>query len=344
LDGKINRNVGKIKLLESVAQECAYSLTSILEDPPRYQPELPVAGSPKVFLSHSGDDAETAKELKRRLLASPDARASGLRIWFDKDDLRPGEPWQRQIERAIAEATAFIVYIGSRGVINWVDVEVRAVLSRAATDRNFLFMPVLGPGVGAGALPPFAKLYQGLADPLGETDGIDRLLKAVLWSDWATSTRLIDEPFVGLRAMREEDSGRFLGREAEIAELIEKVREHRVVAVVADSGAGKSSLAAAGFAPKFRGGALSDPSRTAPDERVWHVVTMRPGANPEEGLRAGAGEAAGRLGRPGDERAGLRRRILLADASETASALQCDLPPEKTTTLLIVDQFEELLT
>ena len=36
LDGKINRNVGKIKLLESVAQECAYSLTSILEDPPRY--------------------------------------------------------------------------------------------------------------------------------------------------------------------------------------------------------------------------------------------------------------------------------------------------------------------
>ena len=49
--------------------------------------------------------------------------------------------------------------------------------------------------------------------------------------------------------MREEESDRFFGREAEIAELVEKFRKHRIVAVVADSGTGKSSLARAGFAP-----------------------------------------------------------------------------------------------
>ena len=71
---------------------------------------------------------------------------------------------------------------------------------------------------------------------------------------------------------------------------------------------------------------------------------MRPGANPEEGLRTGVSEAAEKLGRSRDERAGLRRRIALDDPSETAFALQCDLPTKKTATLLIVDQFEELFT
>jgi len=114
--------------------------------------------------------------------------------------------------------------------------------------------------------------------------------------------------------------------------------------MVADSGTGKSSLAEAGFAPAFRGGALADLSRSEPDDRVWHVVAMRPRANPEEGLRLGVTEAAEKLGCSRDERAGLRKRIAAADPSETTFALQCDLPARKTATLLIVDQFEELFT
>ena len=66
--------------------------------------------SPFIFLSHSGADSDAARELKRRLLESPDARAAGLKVWFDKDDLRPGGQWQPQIEQAIgAEATSFVV-------------------------------------------------------------------------------------------------------------------------------------------------------------------------------------------------------------------------------------------
>jgi TPR repeat protein len=69
---------------------------------------------------------------------------------------------------------------------------------------------------------------------------------------------------------------------------------------------------------------------------------MRPRANPEEGLRSGVTEAAEKLGRSADERASLRRRIVVSDPSEVAFALECDLPATKTATLLIVDQFEEL--
>ena len=43
--------------------------------------------SPCLFLSHSGADTDAARELKRRLLDSADARAAGLRVWLDKDDL-----------------------------------------------------------------------------------------------------------------------------------------------------------------------------------------------------------------------------------------------------------------
>jgi WD40 repeat protein len=302
--------------------------------------------SPSVFLSHSGADTVGARELKRRLVNAPDARAAGLKVWFDKDDLRPGEGWQPQIEQAIAkEATAFVVYVGSRGVMNWVDVEVRVALSRAVKDKNFLFIPVLAAkSEGASALPPFARLYQGVRDPLAKGEELGKLLKAVLQAKWDSSVKFIDEPFVGLRSMREEEADRFFGRDAEVKELVEKFRELRLVAIVADSGTGKSSLAEAGFAPAFRGGAPMDPSRSEPDDRVWHVVAMRPGANPEEGLRTGVSEAAEKLGRSGNERASLRRRIAVSDPSETAFALQCDLPARKTATLLIVDQFEELLT
>jgi hypothetical protein len=115
--------------------------------------------------------------------------------------------------------------------------------------------------------------------------------------------------------------------------------------LVADSGTGKSSLAQAGLIPAFRGGALADLEREDPDDRVWHVVTMRPGANPEEGLRSGVIAAAEKLGRSADECEGLRERVVVADISKTAYALKCNITPaNKTTTLLIVDQFEELFT
>ena len=306
----------------------------------------PATSPPCIFLSHSGADTEAARKLKDRLLAAPDAHAAGLKVWFDKDDLRPGGQYAPQIEVVIErEATAFVVYVGSKGVVNWVDAEVRVALARAIKDPSFLFIPILAAGsVGSAALPAFARLYQSVRDPLGDGEELGKLLKAVLKSDWDKAAKIIDEPFVGLRSMREEEADRFFGRDAEIEELAEKFRRHRLVAIVADSGTGKSSLAEAGFASAFRGGALADPSRSEPDDRVWHIVSMRPGTNPEKGLRTGVSEAAEKIGLSGSERAGLRKRVALDDPSETAFALQCDLPTKKTATLLIVNQFEELLT
>lgn len=301
-----------------------------------------------LFLSHSGADTEAARELKRRILESPTARDAGLMVWFDKDDLFAGGGWQAQIEVAITrQATAFAVYVGSNGVMNWVEREVRLGLARATGDGAIPFIPVLAqaaPSAAVAALPPFAQQHQGVIDPLGNPAELAKLIDAVLARAPGAPPRLTDEPFVGLRAMTEKESDRFFGREAEIAELVEDLRRNRLVAIVADSGAGKSSLAMAGLAPAWRGGALADPARREPDDAVWHVVIMRPGGDPLEGLRRGVTEAAERMGLSPDARAGLRRRLSLDNTNEAAYALRCDLPAGATETLLVVDQFDELLT
>jgi WD40 repeat protein len=301
---------------------------------------------PILFLSHSGADTESARELKRRLLDSPEARAAGLRVWLDKDDLVAGLGWQAQLEKVIdEEATAFAVQVGSKGIVNWVDSEVRLALSRARNAPDYPFIPILAEGCSvSAALPAFARQYHAVRDPLNDPEEFAKLLGAVLRQSSGKKAIILESPFVGLKAMTEADADRFFGRGEELAELIGKLKWHRLVAIVADSGAGKSSLAQAGLIPKFRGGALADSGAREPDDRLWHVVVMRPRRDPLESLKRGVTEAAERLGRSAEQCAALRKRIDTADPSETAYAIRCDLPVGKTETLLLVDQFEELLT
>ncbi|MGO6683944.1 WD40 repeat domain-containing protein [Rhizobium leguminosarum] len=168
------------------------------------------------------------------------------------------------------------------------------------------------------------------------------LLEAVLQIGKAPA--IIRDPFVGLRAMTEEDAALFFGREDELAELVTKVRDSRLVAVVADSGSGKSSLVRAGLIPRYRGGIFADHFGSGPDERIWHVVVMRPGVSPLTGLRMAVTTAAEQLNLSVREKSELRNALDFSKGQQTAFALQCNLPAATTETLLVVDQFEELFT
>jgi hypothetical protein len=192
-------------------------------------------------------------------------------------------------------------------------------------------------------LPPFARQYQAIHDPLNSSDEFVKLPHAVLRRAPDAKAIVLDSSFVGLKAMTETDADRFFGRGEEIAMLVANLQRHRLIAIVADSGAGKSSLAQAGLIPAFRGGALCDTAGREPDDRIWHVVVMRPCRDPIEGLKRGVTEAAERLGRSAEQCAALRKRIDPMDPSETAYAIRCDLPVGKTETLLIVDHAAGLL-
>jgi hypothetical protein len=89
-------------------------------------------------------------------------------------------------------------------------------------------------------------------------------------------------PYRGLDAFREEDSAFFFGRgsaddpKSPIGELVRKVREHPFVMVIGRSGSGKSSLIYAGLLPALR----------RERDRLWNVLSLRPGPTPLRALAA----------------------------------------------------------
>jgi WD40 repeat protein len=79
-------------------------------------------------------------------------------------------------------------------------------------------------------------------------------------------------PYRGLFAFQEEDANVFFGRESYIAQVIDAVHKNPFVAVVGPSGSGKSSLVYAGLIPRLR--------RQMIGERIWLIVSFRPGTDP----------------------------------------------------------------
>jgi hypothetical protein len=303
---------------------------------------------PKLFLSHAGADTEAARRVKSRIEAAPEAMATGLKVWFDKDDLLAGPvPWQHQLEAAISEwATGFAVYVGSAGVVNWVEAEVRLALSRAmVSEGRFPFVPIIAAAAGgSAALPGFARQFQGVIDVENRPEEFRKLLAAAVGGAEAGTLQAEAEPFFGLRAIDEKRCHLFFGRDQETEEVLLRLGRSPILIVDGDSGSGKSSLVKAGVVPRWRGGALAEMEGRRPADDIWHVIELQPGRNPRRAL----GEAVERASRQ------LSNSFIdvdkMASAAEQGTidtvrrALRCGLPPDATRTLLVVDQFEELVT
>jgi formylglycine-generating enzyme required for sulfatase activity len=140
--------------------------------------------------------------------------------------------------------------------------------------------------------------------------------------------RLIDEtrsPFRGLAAFTEADAQDFHGREAETDAVIERLRTEGLVPIVGPSGVGKSSFINAGLVPRLR-------------ELGPHlVVTVRPGRRPLASVVA----ALSQVGSTGV------RDVLATVATAPGAlvrALRMLAAERRARVLLVIDQFEEVLT
>ncbi|HRI63888.1 MAG TPA: protein kinase [Polyangium sp.] len=76
-------------------------------------------------------------------------------------------------------------------------------------------------------------------------------------------------PFAGLAAFQERDAARFFGRETMVEQIVSRLVEQPLLALVGASGAGKSSLVRAGVIPALRRGG-----------DAWESFIMRPGPRP----------------------------------------------------------------
>lgn len=130
--------------------------------------------------------------------------------------------------------------------------------------------------------PALREEFTALLDALGLTE--ERPAEQ-WWEDVNRSRTPVQPattPYVGLRSYRAEDEAHFFGRTAEVAELGERVTRlagadgPRILAVVAASGAGKSSLLGAGLLGRLR--AEGRPLHG------WSALATTPGLDPERRL------------------------------------------------------------
>ncbi|MFI0607111.1 MAG: caspase family protein [Anaerolineae bacterium] len=143
------------------------------------------------------------------------------------------------------------------------------------------------------------------------------------------------------------DAGLFYGRTEEIAQLRTVVECHGLTQVLGVSGSGKSSLVMAGLVAQLAGRGPLAPGATGGPTSEWSApAPMRPKATPLAALRDMLTKPEEHLGWPGLQlpslAAGASGAAMASGVLEAVVSWLRDHPAAKL--LLVVDQFEELIT
>ncbi|GAK58731.1 WD-repeat protein [Candidatus Vecturithrix granuli] len=128
------------------------------------------AGDFDVFLCHNSQDKPEVKAIGERL------KEAGILPWLDEWEFRPGLPWQKTLENQIGQIKSAAVFIGSKGIGPWQDMEIDAFL-RIFVKRQAPVIPVLLPGCeDAPKLPLFLEGMMWVDFRKNEPDPLDQLL------------------------------------------------------------------------------------------------------------------------------------------------------------------------
>jgi len=107
-----------------------------------------------VFISYAADTKPRAQELTQAL------ESQGIEAWVDFKDLRPGQRWKDELERAIGEARWLLVLVGpGNRATAWQEAEWSAALTRSWADHDKRLLPVI---FGHTEPPPFLRNWVSL--------------------------------------------------------------------------------------------------------------------------------------------------------------------------------------
>jgi len=299
---------------------------------PWVRPVTPVGGAvAKVFVSYDSEDRKGAGRLHQWLVAV------GHEVFLAQDlhdGIAGGEHWRLRLHERLRWADAVVCFLTSAYVAStWCTAEVAVAQSRGSR-----LVPVLAE---SGVVHPLLSDIQHIdltQDPTSAPAALDEALRRV---DAAGGFGWPDNqsPFPGLRPFDIEQHRVFFGRASETKELVGLLRSAAeqataaVLLVVGPSGCGKSSLVRAGL------------RHVMAQEPTWRTLPpILPGADPVAALARELAAAAQRsdlgwtvahvhhqLAEHG--LVTLADELLLANPGGPARHL-----------LIVVDQFEELLT
>ncbi|WP_020386515.1 TIR domain-containing protein [Kribbella catacumbae] len=283
----------------------------------------------RVFISHAGADSALAAEVHDWL------SAEGHDVFLDRDlrdGIEIGEEWEARLGERLRWADAVVSLITTPYLESiWCTFEISI-----ARDRGSRVLPVIAE---EGVRHPLLKSlqYTDLAGGQVARDVLSEVLRRI---DAAGGAGWPDDrsPFPGLVSFDVDLRKVFFGRADDVSELVGRLRSpaeqatSTVLLVVGPSGCGKSSLVRAGMLPVLA------------DEPDWLTLApMRPRADPTGELARQLAEAARSLPlnwTPSQVREQLMERGLTAVVDDLLIAS----PGRRRRLLIVVDQFEELLT
>jgi formylglycine-generating enzyme required for sulfatase activity len=243
------------------------------------------------FLSYNSQEPGLAESLENALRHKDDPDA---KIYFAPKSLRAGGLWLPELAREIAEATAFVLLVGEKGIGPWQAMEYYEALDRRVKRQDFPVVLVLLDRQPAPGLPFLRQLHWVITTDPASEKSLAQLMDAAagggappgeLWRHTA--------PYRGLYAMTESDADFFFGRGRETAEVIGALAAtpDKLPVLLGNSGVGKSSLAQAGVLAALMRQAWPETAEapgswpTAFDaSRRWCFLKLKPGIEPVRAL------------------------------------------------------------
>ena len=243
------------------------------------------------FLSYNSQELGLIASLEAGLRRKdPDAR-----IFFAPKSLRTGGMWLPELAREIAEATAFVLLAGEKGIGPWQAMEYYEALDRRVKQHDFPVVLVLLDGQPAPGLPFLRQLHWVITSDPASEKSLVQVMDATAGSEAPPPEELWRHaaPYRGLQAMTESDADFFFGRVRETAELIGALAEapDKLAILLGNSGVGKSSLAQAGVITALMRQAWPETAETTGPwppaftaSRQWCFLKLNPGSEPLRAL------------------------------------------------------------
>ena len=216
------------------------------------------------------------------------------RFFFAPKSLRAGGFWLPELAQEIAEATAFILLVGEKGIGPWQAMEYYEALDRRVKQLDFPVVLLLLEGQPAPGLPFLRQLHWVITPDATSEKSLTLVMEAAagggappgeLWRHTA--------PYRGLSAMTESDADYFFGRGGETAEVIDALAAtpDKLPIVLGNSGVGKSSIAQAGVLAALMRQAWPETLEAAgrwpqafSESRHWCFLRLKPGTEPVRAL------------------------------------------------------------
>ena len=143
-------------------------------------------GDYDVFLCYNCANEDQVAQVAKKLTAR------GILPWFDQIDLRPGFPWQAELQRQISKIKSAAVFVGADGLGPWQAQEIYSFLQEF-TRRGCPVIPVLLPRMTAVRGSRRVRRKGGLAtvslkelikSDLGATPELPPFLANMTWVDF----------------------------------------------------------------------------------------------------------------------------------------------------------------